>query len=132
MPRDAVPKTPNRETPGTEHDRAAEANWSKAIGSTASGTGAALIRRMHRPGRSILVESSELVRSFAHVASVPALCHELIDRGGDLIVEGTQGFGLSLLHGDYPYVTLGLNSIVCELHYDRFAQAVRRFSCSVS
>lgn len=89
----------------TERDREAEADWSKAIGSTASGTGAALVRRMHRPGRSILAESSEQVRSLARLESVPELCHELIDLGGDVIVEGTQGFGLSLFHGDYPYVT---------------------------
>jgi adenylosuccinate synthase len=34
------------------------------------------------------------------------LLHEVIDDGGHVIVEGTQGFGLSLLHGAaYPFVT---------------------------
>ncbi len=31
--------------------------------------------------------------------------HKALYEGNDVIVEGTQGFGLSLYHGDYPYVT---------------------------
>jgi adenylosuccinate synthase len=34
------------------------------------------------------------------------LLHHLLDDGGDVIVEGTQGFALSLFHGpDFPFVT---------------------------
>lgn len=89
----------------TERDREAEADWASAIGSTASGTGAALIRRMQRSSRAVLASDSELLRSVARIESVSDLCQEQLDRGGDVIVEGTQGFGLSLLHGPYPYVT---------------------------
>ncbi|MFB0561488.1 MAG: adenylosuccinate synthetase [Candidatus Lokiarchaeia archaeon] len=31
--------------------------------------------------------------------------HKALDENIDVIVEGTQGFGLSLYYGDYPYVT---------------------------
>src|SRR5207244_2042197 len=34
------------------------------------------------------------------------LLHSAIDNGDEVIIEGTQGFALSLLHGrDYPFVT---------------------------
>ncbi|NPB01716.1 MAG: adenylosuccinate synthetase [Methanopyri archaeon] len=37
---------------------------------------------------------------------VPGLVNETLDDGGTVLVEGTQGFGLSLYHGiEYPYVT---------------------------
>jgi adenylosuccinate synthase len=37
---------------------------------------------------------------------VAPLLHDHLDRGGDVIIEGTQRFGLSLLHGPhFPYVT---------------------------
>jgi adenylosuccinate synthase len=40
------------------------------------------------------------------VEPVAPLLHRHLRDGGDVIVEGTQGFGLSLLHGtEYPYVT---------------------------
>ena len=31
--------------------------------------------------------------------------NNILDKGGSVLIEGTQGFGLSLLHGTYPYVT---------------------------
>lgn len=86
-------------------DRLAEAQWSDAIGSTATGTGAALIRRMQRTKDVVLAAQSELVRSVSRVESVSAVLQAHLDRGGDVIVEGTQGFGLSILHGKYPFVT---------------------------
>src|SRR5260370_1253782 len=76
------------------------------IGSTGSGTGAALIRRMSRAEAVALAGSSERLRGRVRVESVAPLLHRHLDRGGDVIVEGTQGFGLSLIHGpDYPHVT---------------------------
>jgi len=37
---------------------------------------------------------------------VAPLLHSCLDRGDDVIVEGTQGFGLSILHGPYyPFLT---------------------------
>ncbi len=31
--------------------------------------------------------------------------NDVLDQGGSVLIEGTQGFGLSLFHGTYPYVT---------------------------
>jgi adenylosuccinate synthase len=39
------------------------------------------------------------------VRDVPALLNESLARGGRILLEGTQGMKLSLLHGEYPHVT---------------------------
>jgi adenylosuccinate synthase len=76
------------------------------IGSTGSGTGSASIRRMLRDGQAKLVSNSARLRKRVTVSNVATLIHSHLDKGGDVIVEGTQGFGLSLLHSPhYPYVT---------------------------
>jgi adenylosuccinate synthase len=78
----------------------------ESIGSTASGTGAALVRRMMREAGVRLAGDSELLYEHARIEPVAPLLHDHLDRGGDVIIEGTQGFGLSLLHGPhFPYVT---------------------------
>ncbi len=90
----------------TPDDIAAEQAISESIGSTASGTGSALVRRMQRGADVRLVANSKRLRQFAQVQTVADLLHDQIDKGSHVIVEGTQGFGLSLLHGPgYPYVT---------------------------
>ncbi len=90
----------------SEADREAEQDIVTRIGSTGSGTGAALIRRMSRTNAVALAGSSEPLRGRVRVESVAPLLHRHLDLGGDVIVEGTQGFGLSLIHGpDYPHVT---------------------------
>jgi adenylosuccinate synthase len=87
-------------------DREAERGIVASIGSTGSGTGEALIRRMSRAAGVALAGASERLRERTRVESVAPLLHRYLDRGGEVIIEGTQGFGLSLLHGpDYPYVT---------------------------
>ena len=78
----------------------------QAIGSTQSGTGAALVRRMSRTQDVRLVKDSAALKARCRIETVAPLLNDAIDKGDDVIVEGTQGFGLSLLHGsDYPYVT---------------------------
>jgi adenylosuccinate synthase len=90
----------------TQADRDAERAIAQAIASTGSGTGAALIRRMSRVSNTCLVGQSERLRALVRVEPVAKLLHANLDKGGEVIVEGTQGFGLSLLHGsDYPHVT---------------------------
>ena len=76
------------------------------ISSTFSGTGAALVRRMARGDSVALAKDSKLLGSRCRVSSVAPLLHEALAKHADVIIEGTQGFGLSLLHGpDYPFVT---------------------------
>jgi len=87
-------------------DVEAEQEIAESIGSTSSGTGAALMRRMSRSKGTRLVASSEQLRHRVRIEPVAPLLHDHLDRGGDVLVEGTQGFGLSLLHGPhYPHVT---------------------------
>ena len=86
-------------------DRALEAELTSTIGSTGTGAGGALVKRMMR-GTGDLASRSEVLRALARVEPVTQLLHRHIDLGGDVIVEGTQGFGLSLLHGEYPFVTV--------------------------
>jgi adenylosuccinate synthase len=90
----------------TEEDREAERRDLKEIASTCSGTGAASVRRMSRRTDVSLANTSDAILSRCRVETVAPLLHNVLDDGGDVIVEGTQGFALSLLHGpDYPFVT---------------------------
>lgn len=87
-------------------DRKAEEELIGAIGSTGSGNGQALIRRMMRSHDVRLVGSSQRLQELATIQTLAPRLHDALDRGRHVIVEGTQGFGLSLLHGQsYPYVT---------------------------
>jgi adenylosuccinate synthase len=89
-----------------EADRRSETESVFRIGSTGSGTGSALARRMIRGTNVRLARDSELVRDRARIESVAPLLHDHLNSGGEVVVEGTQGFGLSLLHGpDYPFAT---------------------------
>jgi adenylosuccinate synthase len=90
----------------TEEDREAERRALRDIASTCSGTGAASVRRMSRRSDVSLANTSDAILQRCRVETVAPLLHNMLDNGGDVIVEGTQGFALSLLHGpDYPFVT---------------------------
>ena len=105
LPRERVVIDP-RAVLVTKADLDAEQAIAEAIGSTASGTGAALVRRMMRETGVRLAADSELLHEHARIEPVAPLLHDHLDRAGDVIIEGTQGFGLSLLHGPhFPYVT---------------------------
>lgn len=74
------------------------------IGSTLSGTGLGVINRILRDGSARLASESPELSSF--ITDVSAEINTGIDIGKSCIVEGTQGFGLSLYHtGCYPYAT---------------------------
>lgn len=74
------------------------------IGSTSSGTGAAVLRRIHRMGRNSLASEAPMLQQF--IQPVTSNLVSRLAKGERIIVEGTQGFGLSLLHSShYPYVT---------------------------
>jgi adenylosuccinate synthase len=90
----------------TESDRETENELGDRIASTASGTGAALARRMSRIRDVRLAGDSEVLPEYARLERVAPMVHAHIDAGGRVIIEGTQGFGLSLLHSQYyPNVT---------------------------
>jgi len=75
-----------------------------SIGSTCTGTGVAVTRRALRTGNIKLAEDiSELKPYLANISEEIMESHL---SGEKIIIEGTQGFGLSLYHSPYyPYVT---------------------------
>lgn len=89
----------------TKDDRVAEARLRETIRSTAQGAGAAATRRIM--GRDDPpTKLAKDYREFAEFITPTAeLLHVAFEKGQRVLVEGTQGTGLSLYHGEYPYVT---------------------------
>lgn len=83
-----------------EQDRTSEHLKGK-ISSTGTGCGPANVERVGRVAR-LANDIPELQR---FLADVPGEVNGAIKLGELVIVEGSQGFGLSLIHGTYPYVT---------------------------
>lgn len=71
------------------------------IGTTGQGVGPAIADRVRRVAK--LAEHFEGLREY--LADVPQELNKILDRKGKVILEGTQGTFLSLIHGTYPYVT---------------------------
>ena len=71
------------------------------IGSTGSGCGPANAARASRKAKQAKDEK-ELAE---FLCDVPLEVNEALDNGKGVLVEGTQGFGISLLYGTYPFVT---------------------------
>jgi adenylosuccinate synthase len=73
------------------------------IGSTAQGVGYATARRVRRDTSVRLARDVKPLRPYLRPAA--AVLREAYERGTSIMVEGTQGTGLSLYHGPYPSVT---------------------------
>jgi adenylosuccinate synthase len=71
------------------------------IGTTGTGCGPANVARTGR--RAKLAEEIEELSPF--LTDVPLEVNEALRQNKPVLVEGSQGFGLSLAHGTYPYVT---------------------------
>ena len=87
-------------------DREAEsaAGLGERIGSTCSGTGAAVARRVVRESSGELAAAARELRPYLGDAS--GYLRECVESDLHVVVEGTQGYGLSLLHSpDFPKVT---------------------------
>jgi adenylosuccinate synthase len=90
----------------TEADREEErrGGLGERIGSTCSGTGAAVRRRVGRGSQADLALAAEGLRPF--VGDTVDVARRLLDEGRRVVVEGTQGVGLSLLQSPhFPFVT---------------------------
>lgn len=86
----------------TEEDRDYEARVLKGISSTLKGCGGSLARKVMRVARLARDEPS----LYRYIADTTQMTHNILRSGGTVIVEGAQGFDLSLNHGwRYPYVT---------------------------
>ena len=75
-----------------------------SIGSTGSGTGEALIQRIRRSEDILFAEKESTLSRY--IKDTKSFLRNKLDTGKRVILEGTQGFGLSLLHSPfYPFVT---------------------------
>lgn len=86
-----------------ESDKEAEAELRERIASTASGAGSATARRVRR------AEGVRLARDISDLEPFRRPAAEILETayatGARIMLEGTQGSGLSLYHGRYPSVT---------------------------
>lgn len=90
----------------TDEHKQAEATWDlgERIGSTLSGAGAALVERAKRISADHLARNEDRLKPF--IKPVRPLLRSALQRGENIVLEGTQGFGLSVLHSPYyPKVT---------------------------
>lgn len=76
----------------------------KKIGSTLTGTGAAVSRRANREGDICLAQDDPVLGPYVQPA-IPVM-RSMLHRGERILIEGTQGYGLSVLHSPYyPFTT---------------------------
>jgi adenylosuccinate synthase len=80
-----------------------EAGLNRTIGSTQSGTGAAVVAMAVRgaPGLPDSVQAEEVPELQEYLKDTSLELCSLLDAGKRVVVEGTQGFGLSLVQGGY-------------------------------
>ena len=89
-----------------EHDVEREAGLKRAIGSTGTGGGAALARRIEQRGMRGAVRMARDVPELSpYLHESASVLEDVQAVGGRIFIEGTQGTGLSVLHGSYPHVT---------------------------
>ena len=82
-----------------------DAGLVEGIASTGQGVGAAVARRAMRRRSLAVAGDTASLRGFVR-ADLDRILARALARGERVIIEGTQGFGLSLLHGGYyPYAT---------------------------
>jgi adenylosuccinate synthase len=80
-------------------DKASAVN--KGIGTTGWGVGPAVEERARRTAKL----AKEIPDLKPYLADTVTEINDAIDAGKKVLLEGTQGFMLSLYHGTYPYVT---------------------------
>jgi adenylosuccinate synthase len=89
-----------------ERHREEEAGPMTKIGSTKKGVGAAMIERIRRDPDSNNVASRALLGNPLHQYVVSeSLYNRMLGNANSVLVEGAQGFSLSMYHGFYPYCT---------------------------
>ena len=77
------------------------AHLSKKIGSTGSGCGPANSDRVMR----ISPQAKDVHELAEYLLDVPKAIDDELKQGRTVLLEGTQGFGISLYYGTYPFVT---------------------------
>ena len=74
---------------------------SKKIGSTGSGCGPANSDRVMR----ISPQAKDVPELAEYLLDVPLAINDALKKNKTVLLEGTQGFGISLYYGTYPFVT---------------------------
>ncbi|WP_292424234.1 adenylosuccinate synthetase [Methanoregula sp.] len=74
---------------------------SKKIGSTGSGCGPANADRVMR----VAPQAKDVPELAEYLLDVPLALNNALKSGQTVLLEGTQGFGISLYYGTYPFVT---------------------------
>ena len=89
-----------------ESMRQAETNEGlvERISSTGQGVGGAVAQRAMRRESLRFAQGEEALKPFVN-ANIDSILSSALDRGERVLIEGTQGFGLSIYHGTYPYTT---------------------------
>lgn len=85
-----------------------EGEMHRRIGSTGEGVGPARVARINRDPeqfRQFKDVAKEYGLERCMVSNTPAFLAEAQDSGKNILIEGTQGSGLSLLHSHWPYCT---------------------------
>lgn len=95
---------PNAAIISQDH-RDAESTSMTAIGSTKKGVGEAAIQRIKRNPQNLnTAYASDHPFIKKHVVGIEEYNH-LLDQAQEILVEGAQGYSLSMYHGMYPYTT---------------------------
>ena len=91
-----------------EQEGGVDGEMHRRIGSTGEGVGPARIARLERDPESFRLfrdVAEEWGLSKCCVDNTPRLIAEWQDKGNNVLIEGTQGSALSLLHSHWPYCT---------------------------
>jgi len=73
------------------------------LGSTCEGIGEAQAEKVLRTDGFLRAKDVGWLKPF--VTNVSDYLNEAVDRGLKIMIEGTQGYGISLNHGEWPFVT---------------------------
>jgi adenylosuccinate synthase len=88
----------------SERDIVQETSLKERIASTGQGVGTATARRIVDRGAPVAL-AANIPELSPFVRETWEILEKAYSEGRKILVEGTQGVGLSLYHGDYPYVT---------------------------
>jgi len=88
----------------SQKDIRGEAGLTSRISSTGQGVGLATARRITDRGNTVVL-ARDVKELAPYVRDTWVILEEAYSRGNRILVEGTQGAGLSLYHGEYPFVT---------------------------
>lgn len=89
----------------SELDQKMEAGIKGRIGSTAQGVGRATSRRIVGRGESHVKLARDIPALKPFLREACEVLQRTFREGKRVLLEGTQGTGLSIFHGQYPYVT---------------------------